>query len=222
LRDSQFKVLLKLAEQGAYLAPIQISTTDIAAKISISQQTASRYLVELEKNGHIQREMIARGEMVKLTQKGQDELRKVCDTLRSIIEPASQSFVLEGYLVTGMGEGGYYLGQRGYRRQIVKMLGFDPFPGTLNLKMRSSLETEARKQLDNFSGLIIEGFGDGSRTFGSLKCFRALINGKIQGAVILIERSHHDKSILEVLAPMDLRRQLGLRDGDKVRIRVFI
>lgn len=222
MKESQFKILLTLAERGAYTAPIQISTTDIAAKIATSQQTASRYLAQLEKAGHIEREMIPRGELIRLTQKGREELRKVYDILRAVIEPTSKSFVLEGSVVTGMGEGAYYLSQRGYRRQIVRMLGFDPFPGTLNLKIRSSLETDMRGQLENYSGLVIQGFADGSRTFGSLKCFRALINDKVNGAVTLIERSHHDKSILEVIAPMDLRRELGLRDGDRVRVRVFV
>lgn len=222
MKENQFRILLTLAEQGAYIAPIQMSTTDIAAKIATSQQTASRYLAQLEKEGHIEREMIARGEMIRLTQKGRDELKKVYDTLRGVIEPASKSFVLEGSVVTGMGEGAYYLSQRGYRRQIVKMLGFDPFPGTLNLKIRSSLETETKGQLENYSGLVVEGFANGSRTFGSLKCFRALINNRVNGAVIFIERGHHDRTILEVIAPMDLRRELGLRDGDKVRVRVFV
>ena len=45
----QIFVLLKLAEMGANKRTAKISTEYLAEKIGTSQQTASRYLIELEK-----------------------------------------------------------------------------------------------------------------------------------------------------------------------------
>ena len=47
------------------------------------------------------------------------------------------------------------------------------------------------------------------------------INEVIDGAVILIERSHYDDSVLEIIAPVSIRKKLGIADGDTVRIDIF-
>jgi riboflavin kinase len=36
------------------------------------------------------------------------------------------------------------------------------------------------------------------------------------------ERTHHPTDIMEIVAPVKLRDVLGLRDGDRIEIEVFI
>src|SRR3972149_1795352 len=79
--------LLKLAEMGAHRRTAKISTEYLAEKMGISQQTASRYLIELERKGWIQRTITPEGSLIKIDDKGTKELQKLHSNLRFLIEP---------------------------------------------------------------------------------------------------------------------------------------
>jgi len=67
-------LLLRLAELGALRRMIFTSTTALAKEFSCSQQTASRWLRELSKQGYLERKIDLRGENISITEKGADEL----------------------------------------------------------------------------------------------------------------------------------------------------
>jgi len=213
----------RLAEMGAQSRLVKISTKDLAERLSVSQQTASRHLIELEKLGLIERQITARGELVRITGRGSEEIRRIYLSLHSLSEAGAPTVIsIEGVVFTGLGEGAYYISQKGYRKQIVDKLGFDPYPGTLNLKLTSNIDLRTRGELDAYPAIEIKGFKDRLRTFGPAKCYRAIINDEVKGAVITAMRSHYDTSIIEVIAPTYLRNRLKLRDGDKVKVKIFI
>jgi len=215
--------LLKLAELGALKKPIFTSTTKLAKDFGSSQQTVSRLLKELFLNGYVERKINVRGEYLKITEKGLDELKKVHSILTSILRPSKPSHLkIRGKLFTGFGEGAYYITRNGYWKQFTTKLGFKPYPGTLNLKLLTPSDLAARKELENLPGILIEGFSDGQRTYGMLKCFPTIVNNKIKGAVLLIQRTHYNSSVLEVIAPINLREKLGIKDGDMVNLKVFV
>jgi len=201
---------------------IKIKTSDLAAKLGKSQQAASIYLIRLEQEGLIERQSSREGTLVKLTQKGLDILVTVYLLLRNELEESPTTLVLEGSVFSGLGEGAYYMSLPKYKEQFYKKLGFEPFPGTLNIKLdlRYIMERERLEQYKHL-GIGIEGFSDGARTYGALWCFHCLIEG-IRGAVVLIERTHYDISVIEVISPINIRKELGLKDDDKVKITVFI
>ena len=60
------------------------------------------------------------------------------------------------------------------------------------------------------------------RTFGLVKCYPAVIDNKVKGALVTALRSHYDVSVLEIIAPVCLRKQLNLKDGVKVKVEIFI
>jgi len=212
-----------LAEMGAYGRGVTISTTSLAEKLELSQQSASRHLIELEHLGLIERHITARGELIRMTDKGVEELRRVLLGLKTVLEVPTPTFLaFEGEVFSGLGEGAYYISLRGYRRQIVKKLGFDPYPGTLNLKLTSKIDFQTRKELDVYSGIVLEGFENETRSYGPAKCFKALLNNAVEGAVVTALRTHYDESVLEVIAPVYLRTRLNLKDRDKVQVKVFI
>jgi len=125
-----------------------------------------------------------------------------------------------GKLITGLGQGGYFVGLKGYKKQFRNKLNFLPYPGTLNIKVDVKTGNLVRK-LPNF--ILIEGFSTKKKTFGGLKCSKAKIdaNGKsIVGAVILPFRTVHGEDIVEIIAPDYLREKMSLKDGDEVRIVV--
>ncbi len=213
--------LYKLAEFEAYKKNIKLSTVRLAELLEASQQTASRHLSELEKNGFILKQASFRGVEVSITKKGLEELGRIYIGLKNFLEGIPSQIILEGTLFSGFGEGSYYLGQKGYTLQIRRKLGFNPYPGTLNLKLSPS-ELRKKQELEMYPSLTIEGFMVDKRFFGKVRCFPAIINNVVNGAVILIKRTHYDESVLEVIAPVHLRKRFNLKEGSKVKIEVLI
>jgi riboflavin kinase len=212
--------LCKLAELGAYSGEVSITTADLAKNLNVSQQTASRHLIELQTIGLIRRTRDTRGESIRVTTKGSEELNRMYLRLKAIFELKPREVVLEGSLFSGIGEGAWYVSQPGYRRQFAEKLGFDPFPGTLNLRLRHEYEDE-RKLLETFPHVQIDGFRDGERTFGPVICYKARINDAEDGALISAVRTHYAGDVIELIAPSNLRTKLGLKDGDTIRARII-
>ena len=218
-----FFTLYKLAELGATSRTTKVSTEYLAEKIGASQQTASRHLINLEKMGGIKRTITPEGCLIKITSQGVTELKKLYSELRLIFESAyPPSITLEGVLFSGLGEGAYYVSKEGYRKQFMEKLGFDPYPGTLNLKLTTDYDTKSLSELETYPSVELEGFKDESRTFGPVKCYAAIINNKAKGAVIYAMRSHYGSSVLEIVSPTFLRSQLKLKEGNKVKVEILI
>ncbi|MDH5459904.1 MAG: DUF120 domain-containing protein [Candidatus Bathyarchaeota archaeon] len=214
--------LLKLAEMGAHRRTAKISTEYLAEKLGMSQQTASRHLIELDNKGWIKRTITPEGCLIKITDAGMKELKKLYSNLRFLIEAAyPPSITLEGIVFTGLGEGAYYISKERYRKQFMEKLGFDPYPGTLNLKLKTDYDIKTRSELEAYPAIEIEGFQNENRTFGHVKCYPAIIENKVKGALISALRSHYDTSVIEVIAPVFLRTQLKLKDGHKVKVEIL-
>jgi riboflavin kinase len=215
--------LYTLAEVGAHLRTVKVSTQYLAGKMNVSQQTASRHLIELERKGWIERTVTQEGSLTKVVKAGMDKLKSLHSSLSLIVEAKyPPSLTLEGILFTGLGEGAYYIMQDGYRKQFIEKLRFDPYPGTLNLKLTNNYDRKVRSELEAYPSIEIEGFKAESRTFGPVKCYPVIINNKEKGAVLLATRSHYNSSVIEVIAPTFLRNKLKLKDGNKVKIEVLI
>jgi riboflavin kinase, archaea type len=117
---------------------------------------------------------------------------------------------MRGKILSGLGQAQYFLVREGYTRQFVEKLGFIPFPGTLNVLLDEPFPVEQE-------AIKIEGFAEEGRTFGECKCYRIKLNG-MQAAVVRPERSRYPPDLIEVIAPVQLRRALGLEDGDPVDV----
>jgi len=218
----QIFTMLKLAELGAHRRTAKISTEYLANKLGLSQQTASRYLIELENKGWIKRTITAEGCLIKITDSGTKELQDLYANLRLLIEAEyPPSVTLEGTVFTGLGEGAYYIAREQYRKQFMEKLGFDPYPGTLNLKLTTDYDIATRKELEVYPAIEIGGFTSDDRTFGPVKCYPMIIENTVKGALISALRSHYDESVLEIIAPVLLRKHLGLKDGRKVKVEIL-
>ncbi len=119
-----------------------------------------------------------------------------------------------------MGEGAYYMSQEGYTKQFKKKIGYVPFPGTLNIRLDRKEDFEAVKQFDNINTTHIEGFSDGKRTYGWVKCYPAKLNSSLDCLLIRLERTHHDTSIVELISKHNLRKTAKLDDGTQVSIEI--
>jgi CTP-dependent riboflavin kinase len=54
-----------------------------------------------------------------------------------------------------------------------------------------------------------------------VKCYPVTIENRVKGALILALRSHYDTSVIEIIAPVFLRKYLKLKDGHKVKVEVL-
>jgi len=128
--------LYKLAELGANEKHVPYTTKDVAKNVGVSQQTASRRLIEMEREGLIERMKEGRNQTIQLTSEGVKQLTGMYGVLKRVFEAPKTDLVLKGLLFTGLAEGSYYVSKEGYRKQFRSKLGFDPFPGTLNIRLR--------------------------------------------------------------------------------------
>lgn len=210
--------LYTLMRLGATGSSVRLSTTELSHITGGSQQSASRHLQTLESMGLLTRSIDPGGTRVQITKRGLDELDLVLQELKWHLEGKEANAIeLEGTVVSGLFEGAYYISRDGYRSQIVERLGFDPFPGTLNVRIGEE-DFDKRRQLERLPSIMLEGFKDGERAFGACRCYPLTINGEVDGALIVAERSIHDFNIMEIVSPLYLRRHLGLADGDRVRL----
>lgn len=222
LKVQHILTLIFLVSKGAKNNFVPITTTLLGKNIKKSQQAASKHLRELERDGFIERLLSGRKFSIKVTEKGYSEIVKLSTILRSSIEKLPSFVELKGDVVSGMGEGAYYMSLKGYTQQFQKKIGYIPFPGTLNIKLEQPEHIEAVSQFDAIDGVFIDGFADGKRTYGWAKCFKSKLNNSIDCELIRLERSHHDKTIVELISKRNLRKLAKLTDGTKVTVTVPI
>jgi riboflavin kinase len=220
IKPSLLITLYKLIEVGAYPDEVIFTTSELAKLLGASQQTASRHLIELEKMGLIHRVRLGRRESIKITSGGVRHLDNMFLTLKRAFEMKKTEIVFEGAVFSGLGEGAYYMSQEGYRKQFKEKLGFEPYPGTFNIRVRKENQEEVR-MLEVSPFTLIEGFTDGNRSFGPAKCFHGKIADKLEAALIVPVRTHYSGDVVELISPEFLRKVLHAKDGDTVKVRAF-
>ncbi|MBN2014250.1 MAG: DUF120 domain-containing protein [Candidatus Altiarchaeota archaeon] len=189
---------------------LSISSSELGSLLGISQQSASRYLSELERRGFI----FHSGRRVSLTSEGVSLLRELYLCLHDFFE-SSLPLVVEGRVVSGIGEGAYYVCE--YSPLFEKQLGFKPFFGTLNLQLIGFCPS-----LERFVSGVIKPFRRGDRMFGEVKYIPVSLIGDSwyeDCFLILPKRTHHKKE-LEIIARENLREKHKLKDGDTLKVEI--
>ncbi|MFM9875802.1 MAG: DUF120 domain-containing protein [Nitrosarchaeum sp.] len=222
LKIQHILTLTYLLSKGAKHNFVTVTTESLGKSIHKSQQAASKHLVDLENNQFIERVISGRNISVKITLKGFSEMVKLSNTLQKSLESSPSHVELKGTLVSGLGEGSYYMSLKGYTKQFKTKIGYIPFPGTLNVRLDKKIYQEAIKQFENLGGIKIESFSDGKRTYGWVKCFHAKVNNSINCELVLLERTHHDNSIIELISQVCIRKLGKLKDGSIISIKIPI
>jgi len=219
----ELAVLKLLALDGGLDGDIKLSCSHLAARLDASNQTASRRLQRLETASLIDRETVSDGQWVAITEAGEQALHAEYEEYRRIFETDSE-IELAGTVTSGMGEGRHYISLPGYQRQFDERLGYEPFPGTLNIELEQE-SIRRRTAIASLEPVPIDGWEDDERTYGPAVCHPATVEtesgDRYTGAhIIAPERTHHDEDQLEVIAPEKLRTELDLDDGDRVTVFV--
>ena len=210
-----------IALQGGTRHPIHISSTDLSQNLGISQQSASRYLIELVNRGYIERRLAQGGQIITILKKGISSLRKEFSEY-SLIFGTQEKIEMEGVLETGLGEGGYYISKKGYMKQFQSKLKWKPYEGTFNLRLNDD-EIPKIEAMKAAEGILIEGFEQEGRTFGKAWVFKcSLKNGKeiVEDCAIISPKRTHYRRVVEIISPIFLRDRLKANDGDTFSIKV--
>jgi riboflavin kinase len=127
-----------------------------------------------------------------------------------------REILFSGTLISGSGEGREYVELEWVKQQVKDKLGFDPYPGTLNLRLdaenvkrRILLEKNAKLRLCHSEGYCT----------GLL--FKAALDSLPCG-VVIPQIENYPESMLEIVASENLKQELRLRDGDLVTVTVFV
>ena len=123
---------------------------------------------------------------------------------------------LNGAIFSGGGDGKKFLELPWVKRQIREKLGFTPYPGTLNVKLKekSVKQRKLLKEAPLVKIYPVKGYCKGL-------LFKAFL-GVVECAIVLPEVAEYPKDLLEIIASVNLRKALLLEDGCEVTIAVNI
>jgi CTP-dependent riboflavin kinase len=122
---------------------------------------------------------------------------------------------IRGVVQSGVGKGSYFTQLDWVVQQCRRVLGYKPFPGTLNVRVVD----EDLRHLDLFlQGSDFEIIPN-DPVFCSARVKKVKVN-QLPGAIILPadQVRTHELRVLEIIAACSLKDTLGIRDGDMVTI----
>ncbi len=218
MKPYRVDTLKHIALRGGIAGFVPISSRELGQALGVSQQSASQRILELLNDGLVQRDLASRRQRVKVSAKGLEVLQREYADYQRIFE-VREHVTITGKATSGLGEGAFYMRQKGYKEQFRKKLGYEPYEGTLNLKVQGADMAKLMILIEE-PGLPIGEFTAGGRTFGAAKCFLATLKG-VDCAVVLPVRTHHT-DVLEVISREFLRGRLGIADGDAVELVVSL
>ncbi|HMK54579.1 MAG TPA: DUF120 domain-containing protein [Methanobacteriaceae archaeon] len=122
---------------------------------------------------------------------------------------------IQGKVTSGTQEGQYFMSLDVYKGQFREKLGFEPFPGTLNLKINENDANKIRKLKGQMKTI------KGKEKLGDVKLLPAVLNQKVEGALVFPVKTQHNPEILEFIAQKNLRESLQLKDGDQAILEIM-
>ena len=121
---------------------------------------------------------------------------------------------ITGKIISGTHKGSYFMSLEVYKEEFRKKLKFEPFPGTLNLKISPENAGNISNMQDKMG--VIKGTGN----YGDVKFLPAQLNGIVNGAILFPVKTEHSPEILEFVAKDNLRITLKLADGDDATLKI--
>ncbi len=119
--------------------------------------------------------------------------------------------IIKGKIVPGLGVGGKII--QDYLAIFKNELKMDIFPGTLNLQLEQDFEIKWQGYVEPFTK------PDGTNRGGVW-----FLKAKIKNFPVFIirpELTRHPKNVIEIISPINIRKQYGLKDGDFLEVSIL-
>ena len=122
-----------------------------------------------------------------------------------------------GRVFSGRGEGEIYINI--YARAFERALGYRPYPGTLNVRL---IDSGRSILLSGVKPVIVRPPKLPGTRLAEVECYRTRIED-LDNAYIIVPRieAYYGDEIVEVIAPISLRRKFNLNDGDIIVLEVI-
>jgi len=125
--------------------------------------------------------------------------------------------IIRGRVASGKGEATTLASLDWVGCQALEKLGFQPYPGTLNLELSQEDRMLLRDGLSRAQAITleppIEGFARGI-------CYKIMIMHRLEGAIVFPQVPGRRDDVVEIIAPYPLRDVLHVKDGDEVVLEI--
>jgi riboflavin kinase len=130
--------------------------------------------------------------------------------------PEKGGLKVTGTVVSGIGVSASFLSIQWVSDQVVEKLFFSPYWGTLNVDIGDSTIQKKLKEHAKKRIIPVE------KEFCEALIFDAMITGEYRCGVILPLVPNYPGNILEIVAPVHLKRALTIDDGAEIEVEIYI
>ena len=130
-----------------------------------------------------------------------------------------EPLTLFGTVIIGSGTGSRFTQLPWVRKAFLTLLGIEPFPGTLNLKVEDADSLRRWQDLKARAGLAVVPPADSE--FCRARCYPVLLTGGVRAAIVYPQVPDYPEDQVELIAPVCLREALGLANGDRLELEVI-
>ena len=129
------------------------------------------------------------------------------------------AFEFSGELVSGKGEGAFFTRADWARTAFQDLVGIDPWPGTLNLRVTDRDCLAVWNGVKSNPGFLLPA---PDPAWCAARCYSALVAGGEKGAIVVPEIADYPPDQVEIIAAVNLRQALVITDGDVVSVAVTV
>jgi CTP-dependent riboflavin kinase len=123
---------------------------------------------------------------------------------------------ITGVVFSDLGRGSSFMSLDWVQMALREKLGFSPYAGTMNLRLESEEDVEIwREHQRRLPGIDID---SPEPSFCQARCFLVEIESQQKGAVLVPGVESYPPDKIEVIAPVRLKDELQLTDGDRVTL----
>jgi FAD synthetase len=132
-------------------------------------------------------------------------------------------------IVSGKKKGAYFMSLAGYKENLLQIFGKKFFPGTLNLSV-SSFGFDFFKLLNRDKLINIAEFEEHGKIYGGILIYPCQLKipdfknfsfKKFKAWVVFPKKSGHQKNIIEIIHPFNLKAKYGLKNSDIIEIGLY-
>ena len=134
----------------------------------------------------------------------------------------SRDILVKGVVFSDLGRAGAFLGLGWVRDAIKERVGFDPYPGTLNVRARGA-DLTRWEQVRRHGGKIVlpspdPAFCNAFLFTGSLEGWESQSGSRERIAVVVPEVKEYPADKLEIIAAVSLKQTRSVHDGDELTV----
>lgn len=134
----------------------------------------------------------------------------------------SRDILVKGVVFSDQGRAGAFLGIDWVREGVRERVGFDPYPGTLNVRA-SGADLNRWEQVRQHGGRVVlpspdPAFCNAFLFTGSLEGWDSQPGSRERIAVVVPEVEEYPADKLEIIAAVSLKQARSVRDGDQLTV----